>query len=68
MHPNEKINQLKIDIPLAESNKSVIFTAQIAEPSKIFKFATKKRQKIMAFSHLSIFKTMKVIAMAVSEV
>jgi len=36
MHPNEKINLSKIDTPLAESNKSVIFTAQIAEPSKIF--------------------------------
>ena len=45
MQPNDKINLFIIDIPLAESNKSVIFTAQIGEHSKVFKFATKKKTK-----------------------
>jgi hypothetical protein len=49
MHPNDKINLFIIDIPLAESNKSVIFSARIAEPNKIFRFATKKKTKNNGF-------------------
>ena len=45
MHPNDKINLFIIDIPLAESNKSVVFNAQMAVPSNIFRFATKKKTK-----------------------
>ena len=45
MQPNDKINLFIIDIPLAESNKSVVFNAQMAVPSNIFRFATKNKTK-----------------------
>jgi hypothetical protein len=55
MHPTEEISLLKS-------------ISRNQNPIKLADLRRKKRQKIMAFSHFSIFKTMKVPAIAVSEV